>query len=337
MSKRLSEADTASLAEAMLQSPLDTADLNTIQDAINRLDHALLVRRDPDEPWSPKNRQTAKAVVVIAPARTGKTYCIDYAVRHLSPLPAPLNEQVAAPFAVTAPSFFTIEELGRSLLAPMNLLPARALGAGMTMSRLYTRVGLKRPRLVHIDEFQRVLTPERVAPSRRQEAQVKIFSHIRDLLDLATWPLPLVLSGTRALQEVLERPDMDFIRERCTFIELKPMSIDNADDRLDLADALDAYGEIAQMRIGIEKKTDFFGRLILASNYNRGLAFEVCREAILLAAQVDDMVGPEHFAAFYARKVGCLPTANPFLASNWKLVTPGALFAELLSERGVKK
>jgi hypothetical protein len=334
---RLSDSDLTSLEEAMLKNPLDTADLRNIQAAIEQLDQAVAVRRDHSRPWSPNNRVSSKAVVIIAPSRSGKTCCIDYARLHLKPLQDAIQRQVSAPFQINAPSYFTVEDLGRSLLGPMNLLPARSLGPGQTMNRLYTRVGLRRPRMVHIDEFQRALTPERTAPTRRHEAQVKIFSHIRDLLDLPAWPLPLVLSGTMALKEAMERPDLDFIRERCKFIELPSMAIDNEDDRMDLAEGLAAYCETVEMQVDTGSQLDFFARLILASNYNRGLAFEICREAILVAAQHGRVVKPEHFAAFYAQKVGCFPIANPFYTSNWKLVKPGALFAKLVADREGKK
>lgn len=178
-----------------------------------------------------------------------------------------------------------------------------------------------------------MLTPERVAQHRRHEEHVKVFGQLRSLIDLKEWPMPLVLSGTPDLARTLEHQDLGFFRDVAEVIAIPPMRVGNDADRDSLEDALAAAAEKAGMTAAIGA-TDFYDRLIHAANKARGLAFDICHEAVLLAAADGRKeVTDQDFVAFYAQKAGCLRAANPFAAADWHRIDPKALVAAMSGEK----
>lgn len=326
----LPPAEVRAIRDELVSQPFLTDDLIKIEEAVERRHHALLNLKDPSRPWSGDNRATIRPLVVVAGFRYGKTYSLDTAISRLLPIETSDGLMSPRPLQVAAPENFTIEALGRTLLSRMNLLPARSLGPSRTIERLHTRCRLKRPTMVHIDEAQRMLTPDRVSQHRREEEQKKIFGQLRSLVDLDGWPVPLVLSGTMELASTLERHDLGFFRDVADVIMLTPLQIGNESDCEDLRDALTAATEKVGMKFDQGATDDFFNRLILAANFARGLAFDICHEAVLLAAEARrKIVSVEDFETFYARKAGCLSAANPFAAKDWHRIDPKALLASM--------
>lgn len=336
MTFTISAEDLASIRNAMTAKPLATDDLAKVRAAINRLHGSLLHVEDPTKPWSFENRAKSHALVVIGPFRAGKTYCVNTAISRLATLTAMGTEIVPKPVRIKAPASLSVESLGRELLDAMRLVPSRALGPSLTVERLHKRLRIVKPTLIHIDEAQRLLTPERVAAHRVPDEQLKIFSHLRALMDLDGAPSSVVLSGTREMIPVLERHDLGFFRDRMDIVFLEPMKVGRDEDRNCLEDALKSFGEAVDIRVG-ELPEKFFDRLILAANYARGLAFEICQEAILGAVVAGrQVVELDDFEAFYARKAGCYRDANPFVAPDWHRIDPTALLAAMAGEKAPK-
>jgi len=334
----LPESELLALRNELMSKPFLTDDLLKVEQAIERRHRALLHVVDPSEPWSGPNRATTRALVVVGPSRSGKTRAVSSGIARLKPLTVAQGTTITPlPLQVKAPEHFTIESLGRAMLGRLKLMPARSLGPSRTVERLHTRIQLKRPTIVHIDEAQRMLTPDRVAQHRRNEEHVKIFGQLRALVDLDGWPIPLVLSGTTELTGILERVDLSFFREIADVIVMTPMMVGRQSDRDDLDDALAGAAEKVGMEVDLEGCEDFFDRLILASNHARGLAFDICHEAILLAAEARrKAVTLEDFETFYARKAGCLRAANPFVATDWHRIDPKVLLASMSGEKAAK-
>ncbi len=334
----LPAAELVALRNLLMSKPFLTEDLIKVEQAIERRHNALLHVVDPSEPWSGKNRAPTRALVVVGPSRSGKTRAMNSALARLKALQTSEGETVIPrPLQVNAPEHFTIEALGRAMLNRLKLMPARSLGPSRTVERLHTRIQIKQPTIAHIDEAQRMLTPDRVAQHRRDEEQVKNFGQLRALVDLDGWPLPLVLSGTTELTSILERSDLSFFREIADVIVMTPMMVGRQSDRDDLDDALAGAAEKVGMQVDLSGCDDFFDRLILAANKARGLAFDICHEAILLAAEVRrKTVSVEDFETFYARKAGCLRAANPFAATDWHRIDPKALLAAMSGDKAPK-
>lgn len=329
MTVKITAPEFARIRNEMVAKPLDTEDLLKIRAGVERLHGSLLRVGDPNLPWSIENRARCDALVVVGGFRAGKTFGVENAISRLGPLPVPGGALDANVIQISAPSSMSIESLGREILGPMRLTPARALGPSLTMERLHRRIRLFKPTMIYIDEAQRLLTPERVASHRIADEQKKIFSHLRALMDLAGAPVPIVLSGTRELIPVLQRDDLGFFRDRKDIVFLEPMKVGDAQDRGDLEDALKAFADKVGMKVGNLSK-DFYDRVILAANFARGLAFEICQEAILNAvAEGRNVVEVEDFVSYYARKAGALRVGNPFAATDWHRIDPTALLAAM--------
>lgn len=337
MASKLTDNERSLIRNQMVAKPLETADLVKVVEAIQRLHASLLHVGDVTRPWSYQNRARSDALVVIGGYRFGKTTSVRTAISRLKPLATPDGSYLAPkPIEIKAPNTFGIETLAREILDTMSLCPARSIGPSMTTQRLHTRLVLRQPTIIHIDEAQRMLSPDRVSAHRLPGEQKKIFSQIRDLMDLDKAPMPIVLSGTRELIPVMEREDLGFFRETKNIIVLEPMKVGKQEDRDCLDDALELFSGAVGMKADILPK-DFFDRLIHASNCARGLAFEICQEAILNAAtEGRKTVGIEDFEAFYARKAGCYRAANPFAATDWPRIEPNALMAVMSGPKAPK-
>lgn len=334
----LPDTELRALRNQLMAKPFLTEDVEKIEEAIARRHQALLHLKDPTRPWRGENRAPVRALVVAGNFRTGKSRAVREGIARVKELALPDGSTLPPrPLLVNAPEHFTIEALGRAMLDEMKLLPARALGPSRTIERLHTRVAIKQPTIIHIDEAQRMLTPDRVAQHRRLEEQVKIFGQMRALVDFEKWPCVLVLSGTPNLVRALEGEEFGFFREVADFIALTPMTIGNEQDRQDLKDALEAAAKKVGMTMDVADCKDFFDRLILSANRARGLAFDICHEAILLAARERrKTVIVEDFATFYARKAGCYRAANPFVASDWHRIDPKVLVAAMAGEMATR-
>lgn len=330
----MSEDDLTALRNRLMAKAFMTDGVEQIEEAILRRHRQLLYVNDPTQPWKGENRAWVRALVVGAKFRTGKTRAIREALKRLKDISLPDGKVLPAfAISVTAPEHFTMEALGRAILNEMKLMPARSIGTTATIERLHTRIALKRPTIIHIDEAQRMLKPDRVAQHRRLEEQVKIFGQLRALIDLKAWPVILVLSGTPELIRALEHEEFGFFRELADFVAIAPLSIGNPDHQGDLEDALVAAVEKADMTVDLEGCNDFYDRLMLAANFAWGFAFDICHEAILLAAEDGrKSITVEDFAAFYARKAGCFRAANPFVAEEWQVIDPRVLLAKMTGD-----
>lgn len=334
----LPDDEMTALRNELMAKPFLTDDVEKVEEAVARRHQALLHVKDPKKPWRGENRAPVRALVVAGNFRVGKSRAVREAIARVKELTLPdASTLPPRPLLLNAPEHFTIEALGRAMLDDMKLLPARALGPSRTIERLHTRIGIKQPTIIHIDEAQRMLTPDRVAQHRRLEERVKIFGQLRALIDFDKWPCVLVLSGTPELVRALEGEEFGFFREVADFIAITPMTIGNDRDQQDLKDALEAASEKVGMTVDIAGCDDFFDRLILAANRARGLAFDICHEAILLAArELRKTVSVEDFATFYARKAGCYRAANPFVARDWHRIDPKVLLAAMPGEMATK-
>lgn len=334
----MASTELTALRNQLMAKPFLTDDLEKVEEAIARRHQALLHVRDPNKPWKGENRSPVRALVVAGNFRTGKTRAVREGISRVNELPLPDGSTLPSrPLRVNAPEHFTIEALGRAMLDEMKLLPARALGPSRTIERLHARIVIKQPTIIHIDEAQRMLTPDRVAQHRRPEEQAKNFGQLRALMDLDKWPCAIVLSGTTELVRAMESEEFGFFREVADFIAMTPMTIGNNKDLEDLEDALEGAAETVGMTVDVAGCENFFDRLILASNRARGLAFDICHEAILLAAQERRKhVTVEDFVAFYARKVGCFRAANPFAATDWHRIDPKVLLAAMTGDMATK-
>lgn len=307
-----------------------TRDYDRIEDAVVRQFNSLTLRRTSSAPWGPGNRPPSKAIVISGPFRTGKTWLVDAALASLKPIMTGNTQIAPSPLSVECPSHFEMAGLGRNILDRMQLLPARPLGPTETMERVTRRLGVLRPTQLRIDEFQRTLYPVKVGPHRVDEERKRIWGQIQLLLDDPYWPTPIILTGLPEIISVLEQTRMGFLRDRCeTVLALDPMMPGNVDDLHEIEGGFDQFGDAACVRVERTPDDELPERLMLASNYAMGLAFELTHRAIEHAMENRrTRFDIEDFAAVYARKTGAENAANPFVARDWVRVDPKRLLAK---------
>ncbi|AOO82217.1 ATP-binding protein [Bosea vaviloviae] len=309
---------------------ISTAEASAVSEAVVERFRSTTSLRDPSRPFAVGNRNACRAVLVIGAYRSGKTFLVERAFRGLEKLT--VGNQVISPKTVDvrAPSHFDMAGLGRSLLQAMELAPARPLPPAQTMERVQRRLQLFQPSLIRIDEFQRTLYPTSVGLKRRDDERRHCWGHIQGILEDSAWPTPVILTGTPEILPVLETREMGFLRDRiATTIHLRPMVTGATEDIHFLEDAVELFAEVAEIGCSFSADEQLHPRLMLASNFAKGLACEIIHEAILIALRSGDRVlEREHFARFYAKKTGAAAAANPFVAHEWHRVDPTRLLAE---------
>ncbi|MFC5507075.1 ATP-binding protein [Bosea massiliensis] len=323
-------AEINAARDAMGRRLVLTRNFHRIEDAVVRQFNSLTSTRTAAASWGPGNRPPSKAVVISGPFRTGKTWLVNAALASLKPIVAGYIEVSPNPLSVECPSHFEMTGLGRNILDRLQLLPARSLGPTETMERVTRRLGIVRPTQLRIDEFQRTLHPVKVGPLRLDQERLRIWGQIQLLLDDPYWPTPIILTGLPEIITVLEQPRMGFLRDRCeTVLALASMTPGDTEDVHELEGGFDQFGDAVGVRAERTRDDELPERLMLASNYAMGLAFELTHRAIENAlenrrARFDI----EDFAAVYARKTGAEDAANPFLARDWIRVDPKRLLAK---------
>lgn len=325
--------EVRAIHNAMVAMPLDTEDYRAVSAAIQRQYDSVLKVANPSLPWSPANRAPVRPLIIVGAFRSGKTYLVNKATQALPAIQVPGGIPLANVFTATTPSNFNLETFGRALLDPMRLTPARKIGPDATIERLHRRLIDRKPISYRIDEAQRMLYPDRVSEKRLVEERLKIFGQLRMLVDLEGWPLPLILTGTEPLIRVMEQPEMGELRNLADHMLLAPMSMRNSDDLDDLADALASFANKAGLTVSETGDDEVYARLMRGANFARGLAFDICQEAILIAAsERSPVVTREHFATHFARKVGSAKEGNMFAATDWYRIDPQLLMRSMSGE-----
>lgn len=320
--------------DAMNKRLFETRDFELVAGAISRQYISILKVINPAEPFGPYNRRPSKAIVIVGAFRTGKSFLVEHALRRLTAITAGDSAIEPKAISVRCDPHFEAVELAKSLLAAMRFLPPRSMSVIEAMDRVRRRLALVQPTAIHIDEFQRSLAPHRTSKARIPAEQAAICGHVQQLLDHSAWPTPVVLSGTHEITDVLQKEEMGFLRERCSdVIELAPLKAGDKRDQSELNIGFLDYCQTVGLKAEISTTGELIQRLTHAAAYSRGMAFELCREAIEIALwRGAKIVTREDFATFYARKSGVSAPDNPFIASEWHLTDPNKLISGIKSQ-----
>lgn len=323
-----------SARDAMNKRLFETREFEIVAAAVSRQYISILKVVNPAEPFGAYNRRPVKAIVVVGAFRSGKSFLVEHALRRLTAITAGDRTIEPKAISVRCDPHFEAVELAKSLLGAMRFLPPRSMSVIEAMDRVRRRVALVQPTAIHIDEFQRGLAPYRTSKARIPAEQVAICGHVQQLLDHSVWPTPVVLSGTHEITDALQKEEMGFLRERCSdVIELAPLQPGDRRDRGELSTGLSDYCRTVELNDDISNDAELIQRLAHAAAYSRGMAFELCREAIEIALwHRSKTVTREDFATLYARKSGVSALDNPFIASEWHRTDPNKLISGMRSQ-----
>lgn len=147
----------------------------------------------------------------------------------------------------------------------------------------------------------------------------------------APWPVCLILSSTPEGKEFVNHDGT--LTRRLNAIEILPLCFQKDGPTLRfalqklLADTdLDDQGLVAE--------NEFIKILIHTSAYRLGVAIELMIEAIGEAGGDDDgVLGLEHFAAAYHRRMHCDDELNPFNSDQWKTIDTTLAMQRYMDEK----
>ena len=176
-----------------------------------------------------------------------------------------------------------------------------------------THLRQRRILFLHLDEVQDLHV------NRSVNERQAVVNTLKSLMQNATWPVGLVLSGTPALKELINLDPQ--LSRRLVPVELAPISAGahGAEIRALLA----SYARKAGLAVAAEIGDDpeFIRRLIHAGAEELGLVIETViagiEEALLSGATELDR---DMFRRAFQRRSGAIDALNPFVSDDWRAI-----------------
>ncbi|TQM94060.1 TniB family NTP-binding protein [Roseinatronobacter monicus] len=259
----------------------------------------------------------------IAPSGSGKSTAIQRLLRKhpdaefLSP--DRLEADVAS-FLIPSPA--TLKSVGLACLSGLGYPLRRERTAMMIWDLVQTHLRSRRVLFLHLDEVQDLHVNR--AASERQA----VVNTLKSVMQNATWPVGLILSGTTPLKDLVNLDPQ--LSRRLLPIELAPISA-VAHGR-EIATVLARYAARSELPLAsnLAENSDFISRLIHAGADELGLVIETVvagiEEALLSRATELDA---DVFRRAFERRAGVPDALNPFVADDWQ-----AIDARLLMQAG---
>ncbi|MBN9335189.1 ATP-binding protein [Devosia sp.] len=308
------------IKEAFAAQFFPPPEFDAITAAVEEVYAHVAVRLDESSPWGEGNRAPCSGVLVTADTRFGKTTVVQQVVNGLSELEAIDGTSIDPnSFYYECPSTFTNRLMLNGLL--MGIHGGESTKRPLTTDAAYMRVQQElpvfRPTMAIIDEFQYAIHPA-VGAAKMSDSVLGSVGIVRNLLNHAAWPLPVVVVGMPELIPHLEKEQHRFLGEKLIPVELAPMKLDDPAEEALLEQALLGYCAAAGIGNAIVDK-HFYQRLIHATNRARGLAFELMQVAVLNAWREGRIVLTEHdFAHRYFVSTRAIDAQNPFIVAQWR-------------------
>jgi type II secretory pathway predicted ATPase ExeA len=296
----------------------------------NALDHAFtsLIENSAAEMFGKAGKR--RALFVVGESGSGKTTAVE---KHISKRPqfqprlTPDGEQIRPMVSFEAPKPLTLKGLARAGLAALDFdVPSGSMTAEDLFDLWKHQLRQKRVLYLAIDEMQHVLRGN-TAKEIQNVADV-----VKSLLQIAGWPLHIVLSGVPALARFLhqEGESERQLKERSVLVEFRRMSFPNDCERmrkiLERIVTTDAQLECE----GI-KDDEFIHKIIHACNGAFGSMIQLMRKACETAMRFDKTkVDVTDFEIAYSLASGCRPSQNIFTAPDWHTILPDNSLADMI-------
>ncbi|MCR6633490.1 ATP-binding protein [Devosia sp.] len=324
------ETSPQSLSEVALREKLnaevfDPPEFANLMRAIESQFASVAVRKDENTKWSASNRQQAKAILVTGSSRAGKSFAVGQALAELEPIQTVEGEVLTPnPIFVECSSFFDPAGLGSQILHQIGYPATREFPANIAWERVRKHLANARPAPLVIDEYQYSFQPTGVGEKRMDTVRANIQGLFRSLLDVPSWPTPLILIGTQSVLEMLEKPEVFHVREKIRdIVRIAPVTRGTANVN-QLMEALTAYCDLGQVTYQLE--SDVLLRLIHACSGARGLILDFLKDVVVAAARSDNrLLVTKHFADIYRNHTGAHDHGNPFIEIQWGNTNPNLL------------
>ena len=278
----------------------------------------------------PLHNREGKLLVLLGRSGAGKTTSLrrmlsnhpdfpDYPEQHqIRGTRNSLKQSTALPLlSIKAPSPCKLVELARGTLTALGYPLDRVIDGSLAWRRTRDRLQMKGTRILHIDEMQHV------TQTANAIEMPKIADTIKALLIDPQWPVSVIISGTKELEQFLNF-DLQIAGRIQDIIHFELISpIDNARQIAAIANKLCSQTPLTLA--APDQDFQFWSRLIHAANCQFGKSIELFIDTIDHVLRRSIMNGDarmtiDDFAAVYARTHACGPAANPFISPEWNFI-----------------
>lgn len=262
--------------------------------------------------------EDAAGIALSAPSGSGKTRAIRKLVKTESEQLQKEGQGEKSLLYLRTPSSVTLKSLGADLLSELGY----KLNTNRTSSYIWelVRHHLKENRttFIFLDEAQ-----ELTSHGTKYELQ-SVASKLKTLMNDPEWPVGLILSGTPALEMLLNHDEQ--LGRRLESISFENLT--SAADAGDIVDLIASYGEISQLSLHSDTQCLAMGeRLIHAAAYQYGLVIEITIAAIERATlECSSELKRAHFAKAFHWRTACLDVENPFVVPDFLRTNPRQVF-----------
>lgn len=279
-----------------------------------------------------------RALFLIGESDSGKTRAMEFHIpkrKEFSPYRLPSGQPVTPFVSFECPRPITLKGFARKALEACGYPNvSHKLTEQELFELLKETIRNNRILFMHIDEMQHVMKG-----TTTNEIQ-NVSDIIKSLLQIPGWPLHMILSGVPSLGLFLSPEDGDAqLRNRSFVVELKQMTRPDAEALRALQRHMVRDEGVL---IGETDSIDFAYRLIHAYQGACGTIIQAIQGATE-RAQIEfenNTAGTEsgpsvtinHYAADYALKFGCRPSANIFLINDWDKVDPRQSLAHIIAK-----
>lgn len=271
----------------------------------------------------------ARGIVLVGGSGSGKSTAIQRLfyrhpdVRVLDP--GRVDADVAS-FLIPSPA--TLKSVGLSCLKGLGYPLRRDRSAGIIWDLVQAHLKEHRILFMHLDEMQDLMI------NRSQAETQSVVNTLKSLMQNASWPVGLILSGTPRLKDLVNLDPQ--LSRRLIPVEFTPISSSAHSESV--ATVIAQYAEAARVEPHPNVVAgEHIRRLIHAAANELGLVIELVIAAIEEALlHLEERLTVDAFRRAFRRKTSCPDVLNPIVAEDWRAIDARKLFdgGEILASKG---
>ncbi|OSP54461.1 ATP-binding protein [Pseudoruegeria sp. SK021] len=214
--------------------------------------------------------------------------------------------------SLTVPSPATLKSLGRAIAEALGRPLKHEKTADTTWELVRAFLKERRVLFLHLDEAQDISRHQ--TPKEMQA----IVNTLKSLMQHKEWPVGLLLSGMPGLRDLLNHDPQ--LSRRVYPVELPRLS--PVGDTEAVKEMIRFYADEANLDCAENRDySDLAARLIHAADREFGLAIEMTIDSVEEALRAGcTQIDNGHFTAAFARRSGCIPGLNPFIAEDFERI-----------------
>lgn len=253
----------------------------------------------------------ARGIVVVGSSGSGKSTALQRLfrkhpdVRCLDP-----NRVEADVASFLVPSPATLKSVGLACLTGLGYPLRRDRTAMITWELVHAHLEQRRILFLHLDEVQDLHI------NRGVNEMQAVVNTLKSLMQNATWPVGLVLSGTPALKQLVNLDPQ--LSRRLVPVEFAPISAHT--HNVEISAIISSFARTAELAVADDLgRGQFFERLVHAGAAELGLTIELIigaiEEALLRDAKHLDR---DTFRRAFRRRSGARDALNPIVSDDWR-------------------